>query len=463
MPEPLILKVQADTQGVPQGFGQVQRSVDNLDFSSRKASVAMRGFVQDLAEARNASDVASAALGAFSKILGTSIAATGLVIAGKAIIDSFSNVSKIVEDTKDRIAKVSAEIAASGLDVGFTQAANEAKRLSDEANSARAAIEKLDKSFLTGLIATITGAREELGKLAADADSLAQKRLGEGARTELARAEARAGLSSEQIKIEDIKERVRSELQPVKDVFEEGAKIAADIIKRGEIEIQAIRQKAFDEFDKKQAALELRGIDADAKGAEAAGKIALDFDNKMAEQAERIEKMREENQKKKEQAQKEEERLIDKAAALGEKQIAAQDRVNAAREALIIADAKVAGISLGIAGSGRGVGQRPSSAEVGAEARAEQERFKATRKAADQEYQRWKKAQEEGGKPSDKYAYSRYLEEQRKEEARRQGEAPFTEQEEARKNLSKSEDYLKSINDLLEDTLDKLTAYAHAK
>lgn len=459
MPEPLILKVQADTQGVPEGFNRVQKSVDGLDLSSRKASNAMKGFVQDLSQAKDASDVASAALGAFSKILGTSLAATGIVIAGKAIIDAFSNVSKIVEDTKDRVAKASAEIKKAGLDIGFSQAAAEAKKLSDEADGARASIEKLDKSFLMGLVATITGAREELGKLAGDAEKLAQQRLFEGARAERIRTEERAGLGGGALQIRDVEERIKRELAPINIFTTEGAAAAAEILKRGELDIQAIRQKGRDELDRKEAEARVKEIDADIKGAEEANKIARKYDEEMLKQGERIEKMRQENAKEGEKKRKDQERLIEKSADLQEKQLNAQDRVNAAREALIRAEGEVANVLVKATGTGRGAQARASSLEIGAQ--------KAAQRAFDQERRRQTQAQREEirkslGPGADASDINREIQRRMEEQARQQAREPFTAQKEAAQNLKSSEAYLAQINDLLSSTLDELKSYAHA-
>lgn len=459
MPEPLILKVQADTQGVPEGFNRVQKSVDGLDLSSRKASNAMKGFVQDLSQAKDASDVASAALGAFSKILGTSLAATGIVIAGKAIIDAFSNVSKIVEDTKDRVAKASAEIKKAGLDIGFSQAAAEAKKLSDEADGARASIEKLDKSFLMGLVATITGAREELGKLAGDAEKLAQQRLFEGARAERIRTEERAGLGGGALQIRDVEERIKRELAPINILTTEGAAAAAEILKRGELDIQAIRQKGRDELDRKEAETRVKEIEADIKGAEEANKIARKYDEEILKQEERIEKMRQEAAKEDEKKRKDQERLIEKSADLQEKQLNAQDRVNAAREALIRAEGEVANVLVRATGTGRGAQARASSLEIGAQ--------KAAQRAFDQERRRQTQAQREEirkrlGPGADASDINREIQRRMEEQARQRAREPFTAQKEAAQNLKSSEAYLDQINQLLSSTLDELKSYAHA-
>jgi len=458
MPEPLILKVQADTQGVPEGMNRVSRSVEGLDISSRKASNAIKGFVQDISQARDASDVASAALGAFSKVLGTSIAATGVVIAGKAIIDAFTNVSKIVEDTKDRVAKASAEIKKAGLDVGFSQAAGEAKKLSDEAENARANIEKLDKSFLMGLVATITGAREELGKLAQDAERLSQQRLFEGARAERIRTEERAGLTGGGLAIRDVEERLARELKAVNVLTPEGAKAAAELQKRAELDIQAIRQKAADEFDVKQAQQELKQRDAEIAGAKAAADIARKSDEEAAKRAEEsIKRLEEDRAKKQEEIQKNQDRLNKDAVDLQEKQLSAQDRVNAARERLVRADAAVAETLLAPR-----PGQRPTSAFTGALKRAELAGQQEAFKQGEQAFKDFKAARETKGEPASRYAFNRAQEEALKQQKRTEAQAPFTEQRQAQKDLGSAESYLQNIETLLSNTLEDLKTYSHA-
>lgn len=462
MPEPLILKVQADTQGVPEGLNRVTRSAEGLDVSSRKASVAIKGFVQDLAQARDGADVASAALGAFSKVLGTSLAATGVVIAGKAIVDSFQKVSTIVEETKDRIAKASAEIKKSGLDVGFSQASAEAKKLSDEAESARASIEKLDKSFLLGLVATITGAREELGKLAQESENLSQQRLFEGARAERIRAQERVGLEGAKLQIKDIEDRLTQELKPFNLQTKAGRAGAAEVVARAEIEKDKIRQKAFDEFDRKQAQKKLKEIEAEIDGAEAAAKIARQSDRDAAKQAEEsLKKLYEEKAKKEEEIKKKQEKATKESVLLQEKVLDAQDRVNEARKRVIEADAKVADLTLKASGTGRGAGQRATSLEIGAQRAAERAFQNEQRRLTRQAYEDFKLASEVAGQPADRYSFNREQQRRLEEQQRQAAREPFNQQEEAQKNLKSSEAYLKAINKLLEDNLNELKTYAH--
>ena len=56
----LILKIRADAKGVRPEIKGIADETDGLELSSRKASTAMRGFVQDLAQARNATTATTA-------------------------------------------------------------------------------------------------------------------------------------------------------------------------------------------------------------------------------------------------------------------------------------------------------------------------------------------------------------------------------------------------------------------
>lgn len=463
MPEPLILKVQADTQGVPEGFNRITKSAEGLDVSSRKASSALKGFVQDLSSAKDGTDVASAALGAFSKVLGTSLIATGVVVGAKAIIDSFQQVGTTVDEAKERIAKASAEIKKSGVDIGFAQAASEAKRLSDEAEKARESIAKFDKSILMGLVATITGAREELSSLAAEAEALAQKRLFEGALTERIGAELKAGITGAALEIAQIMERVRKELAPVNVLMEDGAKAAAEILKKAEVEIQAIREKALAEEEKRQAAIELKGIEADIKGAEEAVAIARRHDEEAAQkQQENLDKLMQKKQEAEEKLRKEQERLLDKEIELRQKQLDLEQQIIDARKRLVDAEAKLAEQYLKAPGSGRGPGQLPTSSEIGAIAGASRTYLDEQRAMAEADFEAFQEVMKSRGKPSDRVAYQRYLKERMKEQARQRARQPQADLISAQKDVAATEETLLKVKKSLDDTLIELKNYAHA-
>ena len=477
MPEPLILKVQADTKGVPEGFNRITKSTDSLDLSSRKASNAMKGFVQDLSQAKNGADVASAALSAFSRVLGTSIAATGIAIAAKAVIDTFSKISETVNQTRERIESAAADIKKSGLDVSFGQAAGEARRLSDEADNARKNIEKLDKSFLSGIVATITGAREELGKLAQEADQLSQQRLFEGARAERERAEARAGLGGPQLEIRDIEERLARELAGVKLTTPEGIRAAAELRKRAELDIEAVRQKAFQKFDVEQAQIRLKQIDAEIKGRADAEKIARSSQEKTDEEnRKRILQLQEERAKKEEEIAEYKIRLEKNATELKINQLDLEERLLEQRRRVIAAEGAVARELATGGGTGRGPGQKPSSFEIGAQRKAEKaaqdesyrlrniERERISNELKARELQRRFEAGERPGQMPkiSGYDIDREISRKMDDAAKAERADVYNDAKIARAGAQATEETLRAVKENLMRVLDELKTYAHA-
>ena len=101
--EPLIFKI--ETQADDSGVRQYDKSLGGLDVSSKKASGALKNFVHDISQAKDGADIASSALGAFSKILGSSIAGTAIIIAGKTLIDSFNKINQAVQRLGESLAR----------------------------------------------------------------------------------------------------------------------------------------------------------------------------------------------------------------------------------------------------------------------------------------------------------------------------------------------------------------------
>ena len=475
MPEPLILKIQADTKGVPEGMNKVSRAQDNMEISSRKASMAIKGLVQDLSQARTGADAASAVLGAFSRVLGTSIAGTAIAIAGKTVIDTFSKISETVEQTRERIAAASTDIKNSGLNITFAQSASEAKRLSDEADNARKNIEKLDKSFLQGLVATITGAREELGKLAKEADDLAQQRLFEGARAERIRSEERAGLEGGQLAIKDVEERLMRELQGVDITTPAGIKAANELRKRAEFDIAKIRQDAANKFDIERAKQELKLIEAETEGRAAARKMLADSDFKRSEEEKKRDiQLEEQKAKLQEELAKNREKLEKEAVDLATKKLDLEERLIEQRKQVVQAEARVAERTIAGTGTGRGLGQRPSSFEVGVQKRAEHAARQAEAQFRKDERRRIKDEMEleagnvydpttrtrRGGREISGFDINRRLEEAVTKGAVEAKRQEYDEARSARAGAQATEETLRGVQRLLEKTLDELKAYA---
>lgn len=458
----LILKIRADAKGVRPEIKGIADETDNLELSSRKASTAMRGFVQDLSQARNASDVASAALGAFSKILGTTLAGTAVVMAGKVIIDSFQKVSENVNKAKDSLASAREEIAKMSSVRGLADGTAQANLLYKAASDAEKAIKEIERSKLQNFIAEVRGAKDELVSMAAEAKKAAaaaslegiQRQAAmiavEGAMTESDRAAAKAAEKYTAL----IDAARKSGNQPLLE------SLIVEQQKAAQKAVDDLRKKSLTEEAQKQAQQELKGIEADIKGAEDAVKILRKFDEESAKkEEERLQKLYSEKEKAEEKSRQEQGKLLDRSIDLQEKQITAQERVNAAREELIRAEGEVADIMARATGTGRGGQARASSFEIGVK--------NAAQRAFDQETRRQIKDQREQiqkelGPRADGYAVQREIQKRAEEAAKQRAAGPFTAQKEAQKNLGSAEAYLENIDRLLSDTLTELKTYAHA-
>ena len=461
----LILNIRADAKGVRPEIKGIADETDNLELSSRKASTAMRGFVQDLSQARNASDVASAALGAFSKILGTTLAGTAVVMAGKVIIDSFQKVSENVNKAKDSLASAREEIAKMSSVRGLADGTAQANLLYKAASDAEKAIKEIERSKLQNFIAEVRGAKDELVSMAAEAKKAAaaaslegiQRQAAmiavEGAMTESDRAAAKAAEKYTAL----IDAARKSGNQPLLE------SLIVEQQKAAQKAVDDLRKKSLTEEAQKQAQQELKGIEADIKGSEDAVKILRKFDEESAKkEEERLQKLYSEKEKAEEKSRQEQDKLLNRSIDLQEKQITAQERVNAAREELIRAEGEVANIMAVATGTGRGGQARASSFQLGAQ--------RAAQRAFDQELRNQTKMEREQiaeglyykGKPYDAVAVNREIKRRAEEAARQKAAAPFTAQKEAEKNLGSAEAYLENIDRLLSDTLTELKTYAHA-
>lgn len=464
--EPLILKVQADTQGVPESFNRIVQSQEGMNISSRKASGALKGFVQDLAQARDGADVASAALGAFSKILGTSLAATGVVIAGKVLIDSFQKVSDSVNKAKDAFSAAKEEMARMGPVTGLSDGVTQANLLYKAASDAEKSIKDIEKSSLQNFIAEIRGAKKELLETSIAAKTLADSVKLQGIQRQAAQLSIEAGLTEEDKLLRKIGEKYEGLIKAAMEVGDESTVSGLRSVSQKEQQdaLKKFRLEKKAEEDKKRNAEELDLQNKQFLEDQKYGDLKRKLD--MEEYQRGLDRQSEKNaQESKDffERIKKGESLKKESVALQEKQLDAQDRVNKAREELVRADGEVAKILAAGTGSGRGIGQRKSSLEIGIE-KAMERGAEKTRKA-EINLQRSRIANElkRAGKVSDSYAVDREVRRRAEASARQAAQAPFTAQEEAQKNLESAESYLSSINGLLETTLQELKTYAHVK
>jgi len=362
--EPLTFKIITDADD--SGVRRYEKSLGGVDVTSRKASSAIKGFVGDLQNAQSVSDVTSSALNALTKILGTSLAATGVVVVGKLLVDAFNKVNDAVKESTKSVAAANKEISKIALaGVSFETATRSADVLNKTADDLRKNLEKINESKLQSFIAGLTGAKDKMEELLATTTKQAQEQQKQAVALGLLDLErvknadqytkaaqeaakpfeelirlARAGGDANQVNLLIIKQQ------------EAAAKAVAEVRKKEELGAIESTRKADEERIKERTKLEEEAADRRSRlGKEAVAEFNKQVENELKAQ----EDLR----------QKEEERLegINKTIAGIEARKAALQEEIAIMDTLIAKNISAAG------GSGRGPGQMQSSYEIGYEAR----------------------------------------------------------------------------------------------
>jgi len=262
--EPLIFKI--ETQADDSGVRQYDKSLSGLDVSSKKASGALKSFVQDVAQAKDGTDVASAALGAFSRVLGSSLAGTGIIIAGKALIDAFSKIDEAVKESEIAVSEAFAGMDKAGKAMSFAEAVGQANNFEGVAEKIRKKIKEINDSPFTSIIDNITQSTKLMDVQATIAENQAREIKRMGAESELAHLQRMHGLDAENKALELNSRALEKELDGIDAIKESETALA--ITRKYQLQADEIRAKFADERNKAEvenAAKRQKEIDAQIK------------------------------------------------------------------------------------------------------------------------------------------------------------------------------------------------------
>jgi len=249
--EPLIFKI--ETQADDSGVRKFDKSIGGLDVSSRKASGALKSFAQDIAQARDGSDIASAALGAFSRILGSSLAATGVIIGVKTVIDGFSKIEQAVKESEKAVADAFAGMESSGKALTFADAVGQAKTFEGVAKKITEEIKKINESPMLNIIDGLMQSTDRMRELAKQSEDQAIAIRKAGAEAELAHLSRIKGLDAEGKALAANERALEKELEGIDAIKE--ASTALAVTQKYAMQADEIRAKFADERGKVEAEL----------------------------------------------------------------------------------------------------------------------------------------------------------------------------------------------------------------
>ncbi len=202
----LMLRVRGDNSGVDKAVAGTERAVNRLSVSGQKAGAAFKNFSRSLAEARNASDVASSAAESLGQVVGRSLVGAVAIGAVKIFTDQINRMGEILKETATNAKKSFDDIEKAGQAMNLSEAIAQTSALDANITSINNKLAELNRSPFQNFIAGATGARTELEALLKTETRLRDFKLAEGITAQNINDERLAGLNEEEKQLDAISE-----------------------------------------------------------------------------------------------------------------------------------------------------------------------------------------------------------------------------------------------------------------
>jgi len=199
-------EIEIDGSKAAAGLRGVQKEVSSLSISGQKASAVFKNFSRSLAEARNASDVASSAAESLGQVVGKSLVGAVAIGAVKIFTDQITRMGEILKETATNAQKSFDDIEKAGQAMNLSEAIAQTSALDANITSINNKLAELNRSPFQNFIAGATGARTELEALLKSEQRLRDFKLAEGITTQNINDERLAGLTEEEKQLDAITE-----------------------------------------------------------------------------------------------------------------------------------------------------------------------------------------------------------------------------------------------------------------
>lgn len=273
----LMLRVRGDNSGVDKAVAGTERAVNRLSVSGQKAGAAFKNFSRSLAEARNASDVASSAAESLGQIVGKSLMGAVAIGAVKIFTDQVNRMGEMLKETATNAQKSFDDIEKAGQAMSLSEAIAQTSAIDANITSINNKLAELNRSPFQNFIAGATGARSELEDLVKTNQTLRDVKLAEGLASENANDELMSGLDAEGKKLRDIDNEYRKRQKLAQSITDPQASAS---FKKDAGEIMARQRNAILDKQAKDRAESQIKFD----------KMVFEGEQKLADQAEAREK-----------------------------------------------------------------------------------------------------------------------------------------------------------------------------
>ena len=252
----LMLRVQGDNSGADKAVAGTTKAIQKLNVSGQKAGAIFKNFSRSLSEARDASDVASAAADSLGHILGKTLGGAVAIGAFKIFSDQIERMGTMLKETATAAQKAFDDIEKAGKAMSLDEANSQVAQLDGLILSTNNRLRELNKSPFQNFIAEATGARSELEKLVETNQKLRDSKLAEGIVSQNANDEFMSGLSAEEKQLQKVSDEYRKRnkiAETIKDpqAYQAFQEASGDIMVRE-------RNALLDKFAKERKAADLK-------------------------------------------------------------------------------------------------------------------------------------------------------------------------------------------------------------
>jgi len=273
-------EIEIDGSKATAGLRGVQKEVSSLSISGQKAGAVFKNFSRSLAEARNASDVASSAAQSLTQVIGKSLMGAVAIGAVKIFTDQVNRMGEMLKETATNAQKSFDDIEKAGQAMSLSEAIAQTSAIDANITSINNKLTELNRSPFQNFIAGATGARAELEALVKTNQRLRDVKLAEGLASENANDELMSGLDAEEKKLRDIDNEYRKRQKLAQSIADPQASAS---FKKDAGEMMARQRNAILDKQAKDRAESQIKFD----------KMVFDAEQKLASQAESREKQTE--------------------------------------------------------------------------------------------------------------------------------------------------------------------------
>jgi len=273
----LMLRVRGDNSGVDKAVAGTERAVKRLSVSGEKAGAAFKNFSRSLAEARDASDVASSAANSLSQIVGKSLVGAVAIGGVKLLTDQITRMGEMLKETATNAQKSFDDIEKAGQAMSLSEAIAQTASVDANIASINNKLAELNRSPFQKFISDTTGATKELQELVKTQQRLRDAKLAEGIASENAYEKLIFGLDDESKKLREIDDEYRKKQKTAQSMTNQSS---ATSFSQDASEMMIRKRNAiFDKQSKDRAESQIKF-----------DKMVFDAEQKLADQAEAREK-----------------------------------------------------------------------------------------------------------------------------------------------------------------------------